>query len=93
MSNGSTFVSTHYWANNVCQFDLSPILAKDDTMTTEENAQQTIVSDVIDLLSTWRSEFCRCRKIPVTRFSSCVAVEESTADRVMWFEAGQAMNR
>ena len=23
MSNGSTFVSTHCWANNVCQFDLS----------------------------------------------------------------------
>ena len=22
MSNGSTFVSTHCWANNVCQFDL-----------------------------------------------------------------------
>ena len=25
MSNGSTFVSTHCWANNVCQFDLSLI--------------------------------------------------------------------
>ena len=23
MSNGSTFVSTHCWANNVCQFDLN----------------------------------------------------------------------
>ena len=23
MSNGATFVSTHCWANNVCQFDLS----------------------------------------------------------------------
>ena len=23
MSDGSTFVSTHCWANNVCQFDLS----------------------------------------------------------------------
>ena len=23
MSNGTTFVSTHCWANNVCQFDLS----------------------------------------------------------------------
>ena len=25
MSNGSTFVSTHCWANSVCQFDLSLI--------------------------------------------------------------------
>ena len=28
MSNGSTFVSTHCWANNVRQFDLSLIVSK-----------------------------------------------------------------
>ena len=29
MSNGSTFVNIHCWANNVCQFDLSLIVYDD----------------------------------------------------------------
>ena len=67
MSNGSTFVSIHCWANNVCQFDLSLTVStssgklnKDENFNSDKMClvDKELVSEFLDVLDCFVHHSC-----------------------------------
>ena len=53
MSNGSTFVSAHCWANNVCQFDLSLRKQNWNFFTFVINSNQTFIPQIYRVMASF----------------------------------------